>query len=347
MRWGRQHDQNPVSIAEVWKQIGQEAERTRQHGEDPRRSETVGTLIGMLWRYRQVADSDSTYWLILPKRDEDPPYYYGFARLLRQQAPTLPMDPAARFERMVSALGESLRLDWEEMRSTEELFPTESLMKALWMAEKLQAADLHGLCCDLLSDVGERLISERDDSRRSLLIQLRGALQNCLMAFPPDSIPRFWERLRAGESRVQTPGTDQNPLRLVSDSSREFWPVLARMRDRRAVPFLLDVLPVLPEDGQAKVVTALQNIADGRALPALQALAADRESLLAPLAERAVMHILQHSKEDAALLLRSSAARHAGNAGATLLRPAAGTPRNAHDPDALLRPGEHPPEKEA
>ena len=120
---------------------------------------------------------------------------------------------------------------------------------------------------DLMRNYGQHnaLLCGIRRSRFDVIVTLDDDLQQ-----PPEEIPQFWERLK-------DPRT-----------SREFWPIVRRMRDRRDVPFLLDALPELALDGQSAVIVALQQIGDARAVPALQALAADKSSLLTPIAEQAV-----------------------------------------------------------
>jgi hypothetical protein len=328
-----------------FKRIVSEAQEALARGENPRYSPAVGELLGLFWddktplpstmqNYLNPYDGSVSY---APNAAE---YLQRFRTdlrdVLRQQQPVIPSGPEARYEATVAALRVLMQISLvhiRERRSQPGYLPGATLnwdtffrlAVAVKIVQYLQAAEVYDLCCDLLPIADEALIKMRGKGI-GLFTLLRDALHDYLAALPPEEIPQFWESLK-------DPRT-----------SREFWPIVRRMRDRRAVPLLLDALPELALDGQSAVVVALQQIGDARAVPALQALAADRSSLLAPIAEQAVAHILKHSRDDAAQLLRPTDARHASRAGETLLRPAASAPDMNVRAEELLRPGSAPEE---
>ncbi len=304
-----------------WERVFARAHALEQRGEDPRRNPDIGEGLGLLWEENLIAPSESA-------TSADQAFLRDFVWYLRQRTPKPPPAPEARYQAVVEALRDAIRANTEELRLTEEPFPIDNLRRAIWMVEQLQAAELHAVCCELLVTVNATLIRERQGNRVPPLESLRTELHGCLAALPPDAMPRFWEMLQA------------------ESTSEDFWPVAARMRDRRAMPFLLEALPVVPPDGQAIIAVTLGNIGDTRALPALQQLAAEETSLVAPIAKEAVARILRTSGDDAALLLRPTDAPHAGSASKTLLRPAAATPAAASRPEELLRSSNMPLEKE-
>lgn len=319
-------------------------------GEDPRYSPAIGELLGLLWEDKapvplavhiltgvRVTNAWSRLIRVSDARLQG--FCHDLVTALRDKNLEAPATPEQRYTAVIAALSMLMPI-WKAhtqvpRKANEHLRPTVlppieetfyNFVVALAIVQQLQAVELHGICCDLLLTVEEALIKERGGQNTSRLSMLQGQLIDTLAALPPEEIPQFWRMLK-------DPRT-----------SREFWPIVRRMRDRRDVPFLLDALPELALDGQSAVIVALQQIGDARAVPALQALAADKSSLIAPIAEQAVAHILKHSRDDAAQLLRPTDSRHAGNAGETLLRPAASTPDANVRAEELLRPGSAPEE---
>ncbi|HZT43133.1 MAG TPA: HEAT repeat domain-containing protein [Chthonomonadaceae bacterium] len=344
--WDRARKREPETAADVWKQLGQAAAQAHLAGEDPRQSEAVGMWIGLLWRCRRPEEAGGDFWTIpLEPKKGDAPYYIGFARILREQAPELPSEPEGRYALMVAALRRALLVDREEMLYGAELFPIANQEAAVGMVQRLQAVELHDVCCELVMDVGDLLNRHLDDSRRVALEDLNSALGRCLASLPPDQIPRFWEILKHKSARHSVPISQTRALSRVDYAVETLWPIAGQMRDKRAVPFLLEALPILPEDGQVSVITALAEIGDSRAIPALQALTVDETRQISVIARRAVEKVLRHSRDDAAQLLRPSDRQHVGNQGQTLLRPAEGASA-AVRPEELLRPaGLAEPEK--
>jgi len=312
----------PANLATSLEQLGvlQQIEAVRKQGQDPRQSESIGQRLALLWQaqtaaYPSPTAAEAAFVLL---RD--------LTAALREQTPRIPETPEARYTAVAAALGRCIQANIPELSLTDEPSTLDYFRNALLMVLQLRAPELHGPCCNLLLAINATLMREREGNRRPALESLRLGLYSCLAALPPDAMPQFWEHLRS-QSR-----------------SEEFWPVVRRLRDRRAVPFLLEALPVLEPDGQSALLSALKAMGDARALPALQALA-EGNSLVAPVAREALTHILRTSRDDAAQLLRPTDARHAGNPRETLLRPAAATTGTTTGPDELLRPGSAPEEK--
>lgn len=336
--WDRVFKREPETAADVWKQLGQAAAQSCLSGEDPRHSEAVGTWIGLLWRCRRSEEAGEDFRAIpLEPKKKDVPYYIGFARILREQAPEMPNEPEARYALMVTALRRALQVDREEMLFSVELFPIYNLAAAVWMVQKLQAVELHDLCCELAIDAGDQLNKHLDDSRRVALEDLYSTLGHCLVSLPPEAIPHFWEMLKHKSARHSMPISQVGSLSRIDYAVESLWPIAGQMRNKQAIPFLLEALPILPEDGQVSLITALAQIGDIRAIPALQALTVDETRQVSVIARRAVEKILRRSQDDVAQLLRPSDREHVANAGQTLLRPAEGNP-SAVRPEELLRP---------
>jgi hypothetical protein len=244
---------------------------------------------------------------------------------LRAQTPQLPIATEERYDAVATALAYCIQANIPELSLTDEPSTLDYLKIALYAVYALRAPQLHDVCCTLLLALDAALIREREGNRRPALESLRYIVYERLAALPPDEMPRFWDRLNA------------------ASTSEAFWPVVRRMRDRRAVPFLLGALSLLPPDGQSAVIKALREMQDARAIPPLQALA-EGTDVIAPVAKEALAYILRHSRDDAAQLLRPTDARHAGNPRETLLRPAAAA-STASRLEELLRPGSAPEEK--
>lgn len=327
---------------DLYTEIAVSALREIEEGADPRQSLAVGEVLGWLWdtdtwdpqraeaRHRVLsgtgvrADFDLFVSRMLPlpvERPETPPELYAaVADAVREQL-------ERAIEKRPSLTG-MLR---------EEVWHVGGLREAVRMVQRLKMTEVHEEVCRLCTAVMVSLRrlhtapgSSRINGLPTTLPQDYGLLyaegSHCLALLPPDAIPGFWSRLKA------------------LTTSEDLWPVVDKFRDRRAVPFLIDALPCLIPDGQSHIVNVLGNLRDARAVPALQEIAADASNLLAPMAAHALNEILRRSQDDAAQLLRPTDARHAGNAGETLLR-AAGFSDAATHPDELLRAGQMSPDE--
>jgi hypothetical protein len=351
--WDRLFPRKPSTSKETYAQIVEPASlrllaaASGQSG-DLRQTKAVGDLLALFWSDDPQALRAIQTVLSSLGQPIDLAFLEDLARRARGQSPVLPETSEARYAVIASLLGALLHAFWPQRRredAAEEAIPRSRphLADAVRTIQHLQVVDLHGDCCDLLVAI-DALLSQRQDlwemhlagAREGAftvwLENVRYALHRCLATLPPDRMPRFWESVQA------------------KDIGEEFWPILTRIRDRRAVPFLVASLPSrpkthglrvaspqeLPTEGQAAVITALQNIGDVQAIPVLQALASDETSPVASIAERAITQLLRTSPDAAAQLLRSTEAPTDG-----LLRPA-DPERDAHRSGSLLRPDERP-----
>ncbi len=240
------------------------------------------------------------------------------AAFIHTHTPHRPNSDAECVAALVLGLNASLCHNLRELRQTDEIFPIQHLSDALQIIKALQLTELHETLCELL--IGASLASLAETAGRVAPIEtLCWRVQGLLAHFDPDRVPGLWQMLRDPQH------------------SLEIGAIVTKMRDPAAVPYLLDLLAALPEDDKTSVVIALQNIADMRAIPCLQAIANSPNKTLAPRAAYAVAYILRHSQNDAALLLRSSNACNMEATGKTLLRPAPATSNLNNAPDELLR----------
>jgi hypothetical protein len=298
-------------------------------GEDPVNSIAVEMMLKWIWQ----PDPPKTRALhrVLGARGSDPDLY---SRFLYELIPSDDIEPPLQpypviAERMPDLLAGYLFPERTPLGEREDVKPNHIVIdNALAMIGRLKMANAHHVVCRLLSAAQFRLqkrswgVKSATGSGIPLETEARDLIAQttaCLLALPPDAIPQFWLRLRG------------------FDTMRDFSPIAAQMRDRRAVPYLVEALAHLDEDGQSELIMALAKIKDSRAVPALQELAADKSRLVAPIAAHALAEILRTSHDDAAQLLRATDSRHAGNAADTLLRAAAPTPHNTTPADQLLR----------
>lgn len=235
---------------------------------------------------------------------------------IERHAPSIPRIETERASALILGLSASLRHNLRELRQTDEVFPILHLSDAVRVCGALQLPELHEPLCELLVGAHQAIRADRDGPRVAPCETLRRQVQALLAALPPGDMPVLWQMLRDPET------------------SPEFWPVLEKMRQPSAVPYLLDVIPALSNEGRASVVIALQNIGDARAMPYLQHLAQGESGTVAKMAEHAIAHILKHSRSDAVQLLRASNTRDSIGR-ETLLRAARPAPDAA--PDKLLR----------
>lgn len=250
------------------------------------------------------------------------------ARHVRKNTLGLPSAPEKRRQAVVAALAECLRnyvagsISIRSKLTTTPMFSS-VLQMILW----LNATELHADCCDLLEwlemevrSAAAIVSAHRGDENFEFQSRVedehKQTLEKCLASFPPDAIPIFWERLR-DESKTSV-----------------FLSVLMHMTDSRAVPFLLETLPMVASDGKCRIIYVLGNIGDIRAVPTLQRIVTEEHGRPVILAARAVEHILRHSKDDSAQLLRASNTNHSPE---SLLRAAASVP-DITPSDELLRP---------
>ncbi len=313
--WDRLHRNAPRTEAE---NLARRAQQALAAGVEPRESEAVSECLADLWN-GQAAALGAIDKAIIFRFLEGLNLLGWLPKYVLSVCPNDPAAPALRFQAVVKALDKAIGERQTELTSgASDNFeePFSILTQAVHIVRRLRVWELQELCCDLLFQTDRAIVQARQRTRAEILADLRETLYLTLLALPPDRIPAFWARLKAPETCA------------------EFWPVAARMQDKDAVPFLLDALPILPEDGQSALIAALRRIGDARAIPALQRIAGDPDSLLAPIAASALTEIMRRSGQDAAQLLRPSMAQARPN---ELLRAAGPTPDTNVRPDELLR----------
>ncbi len=301
-------------VAEISATIEQEM----AEGIDPRDSSAIGWLLGWFWE-ADVKRGRAIRSLAYPS-DRDPrPSLLALEGVVFSEP--APAEPRARYVAVAIALSEFMAKQLIVSNSTglpvETVKRSASLHEAVLLVGALRMVEAHEALCRLLVAADASAIRERTpDSYRTL----KAEIADSLLRMPADQLPGVWRRFSA----VGTEGC--------------FYTFVVRLRDRRAVPPLLEVWPKLSDDAKSYAITAFRNLQDTRAVPLLQELATRADNLLAPSAAAAVTEILRGSRDDAAQLLRATDSRHAGHAGETLLRPAAATDATTR-PDELLRPG--------
>ncbi len=332
--WNRRRNET-VEVAYI-EQTANQAQQDLASGEDPRSSIAVEMMLKWLWNLDNSKTRAMQRVLGAPDLAAD-----DYTRFVQQLAPPFgqepPLEPFPIVAGLIRDLIEScLTKEQTPLRVDRENFvPNRIILEnSVAMVGKLQIYEAHDIICRLLAAANYRIQKRGQGpiSNHPTAVNPESSARNlvklttdCLLALPPDHIPDFWARLKA--------------LSTVQDLR----PVVARMRDRRAVPYMLEVLPHLESDPQCDVIIALANIKDVRAVPALQELAGRMDDLVAPRAAFALAEILRTSQDDSAQLLRASDARNVGNAAEILLRAAGPTPETTVTSDQLLRAGQAPP----
>ena len=238
-----------------------------------------------------------------------------------QQTPLCPDTCEARYDAVVAGLRACLRHNMQELLQTDEIFPLDYVFDCLKIGSHLRAHDLHDVHCEMLVTTKQIMDAKPDGSRAARLQTLQRELYSSLCWLAHEK-PIFWQM-------VKDPAT-----------SEVFWPVIDAIGNNHSVnsvPQLLDALPYLSDNGKTHVIVALYSSGDPSALPALQQLAQEKTSPVAPLAAKAVKSILRRSKGDAAQLLRATDSHNTTNAGETLLRPVEADAPPVR-PKELLRP---------
>ena len=341
-------DPHPPSI---WTPLLNAAKQELLTSETPRTHPEIGKALAVLWsgEEEEISQAQAVF------APESLPLFDTFLswlvmEYLLAEKPVLP----SQEERCYGALALALQKMMEAQRLALSGTPdycvesTNRLICATEMIANLRLAELHATCCELLATVMATATWQTSRECKKALLQLRSNLYTCLQRFPPDAIPEFWRRLQSPED--------------IAD----FWPVLEGIWDSRSVPYLCEVLPFLPTQGQNMVIKKLAAFGDIRAIPALQELAHERadmvellrltpsnpfqigrltewELLPAYQASKAVEYILANSTEDMAQLLRASDGVGSGEGSRTLLRPATDV---SQAPEELLRPSEEPTPEE-
>jgi hypothetical protein len=319
-----------------------------------RRSPRFGELLGLLWQDDDQALT-AVHDTFSSMEKLDKAYIKDLAVRLRTAQRRPPPSPTGRYEAVVEELSAEIKAMPLQPLPFFQLIVTAPaatrLLNVLTLARILLPPELHQPICELLVANNRACRGRMDDSVPYQPL-IRENIHRFLALIDADAMPHFWEMVRN------------------EAVSEEFWPALRRIRDRDAVPYLLDLLPaahdeqglsVMSLDGQKEVIQVLREIGDLRAVPALQAI--EKRPLpppvekpgiqgtwerdlsktwrerndLARLAGQAARHILRNSTEAEAQLLRPSETPH--TAGENLLRPTA-PGSGTTTPDQLLRPAE-------
>ena len=227
-----------------------------------RHSTRFGELLSLLWQNDKQAFKTVNEVFSSSVESFDRAFVEAFSQRLRILQPALPPSPESRFEAVVHAL----RLELQVMvaPAMQDVLPsgaTRRLINTLTLIRLLLPAELHEPVCAFLVAYNRNHLSGSNDNISSP--RIREQIYRYLASLPPQSIPTFWAMLR--DEAV----------------SQEFWPVLRRIRDRNAVPYLLELLPeaqanparsALSFAGQKAVVQALKEIGDPKAIPVLLAM---------------------------------------------------------------------------
>ncbi len=248
-----------------------------------RNSPRLAELLELLWHQDDVSlDAVREALGSVEKVSRD--VIATLARRVREASSSPPSSPEAVYEAVVALLHEDLAagrpypLPFGQLTITQETGMR--LVHAVTLARILLPAELHEPVCDALVTNSHALQDGiTAEARFPYQHLLRNQIHRYLVAFSPQAIPHFW-RMAAQE-----------------DTSEEFWPVLGRIRDRNAVPYLLELIPradypvesgfwnvggmrqtedghrPLAFGGQWEIIAALTEIADVRAVPVLQAMA--------------------------------------------------------------------------
>jgi hypothetical protein len=332
--WNRRPDEKVVERSYV-DQTANQAARDLSEGADPRSSIAVEMMLKWLWQL-DIPKMRAMH-RVFGAPGLDPEQYVHFLEALASQLdgepPLQPFPVVAN--RLRDLLAGFLTTEHTPLGDRENYHSNRVIIEnGVSMVGLLEMVEAHGVVCRLLAAANFRLqrrgwsADTSAESSGSQEVDARNLVRlttDCLLTLPPNAIPEFWSRMRA------------------LSMARDLCPVAAQMRDRRAVPYLLEALPYLDEDRQSDVIVVLGKIKDTRAVPALQELAADKSRLTAPIAAHALAEILRTSHDDAAQLLRATDSRHGGVAADTLLRAAGPSPSMTTPADQLLRadPGAH------
>lgn len=287
-------------------------ERFTAHAE-----ESVTRLLALLWH----ADAEIRRAAALAlaagdgARSYKPDYGHfagAFLRGLEERAPAAPPDSEARYGAVVETLCALLEQHIHEISGMSNMrysFLSSALYLALLSTcrdtieaiRRLRAVAAQGGLCRLMWS-----LSRRENTRKlnpadmNMLARTAG---QALAALPADRLTDLWQRL-----------SHHAPAHRIA-----MVPALEQLRDRSAVPHLLDLLPEQPPSVAEPILACFGRLHDPRALPALHAAAGSGHRSIRRQANAAIAAI---------------ARAHSESASRTLLRP---TPE-ASEPESLLRP---------
>jgi hypothetical protein len=327
-----------------------------------RHSARFGELLGMLWEEEKSA-LDVVHTVFASVERIDRKYLETLSRLLRAAHVSPPPTLEERYQAVLQALAaeiqtipfQSLPFPEDTVRRTIPSEAAARLVNVLILARILLMHELHQPICAFLVTNGRACLS-RPNNEAALPYQLliREHIHRFLSSLDPETMPHFWAALRDAAH------------------PEEFWPTLRRIRDSKAVPYLLELLPAAQDEedrssvsleGQKEIIQVLREIGDSRAVPTL--LAIEKRHLppsvekpgilnqwdltlsaqwqerteLSRIAGQAARHIMRNSPDSGAQLLRPS--EMPAKTDDTLLRPA-GPESNTTPPEELMRPSVEP-----
>ena len=295
-------------------------------------------LLALLWHEEREVRQAAVRALPGGDREHDYSTHYGyfaeaFLRELTARRSQKPAQPEESYRVVAAVLSDLIGRSTRDIRAMSGMhysFLSSALYLALFAtcrdallaAMRLRSGEVHEALCDLLWNLSAVAGVGRLNPQDTLL--LMNSAGQALAAMPPDEIPAFWAALSHPHA------TRRNAVS----------PALPHLSDRRAVPYLLEALPLQKPDVAERVIVALGRLADVSALP-----------LLAEFGRNANRVLSRAAKAAAAAILRAQQ-QHPVQ---TLLRPAAPDPREllrsvgtreAMETDTLLHPMTDPKEDE-
>ncbi len=317
-----------------------------------RHSPRLGELLGLLWQDDPQART-AVYDAFSSVERLDRGFIESLGLRLRTEQTAPPPTPESRYGAVVQALRAELTVPYTP--ATKRIYPnadTQRILSTLTLARILLPAELHQPICTFLLSF-DKLYPLAPNAADYLQLVPENIFR-FLASISPNEMPTFWAMLR-----------DETV-------SQEFWPALRRIRDKAAVPYLLEMLPAADDeegvsamsmDGQKEIIQALREIGDLRAVAVLLAIEKrplppppDRPGIqsawdralsakwrerneLARVAGQAARHILRNSDAAEAQLLRPSDLPI--EIGGRLLRPSQ-PEQDTTAPEELMRPSNAP-----
>ncbi len=281
----------------------------------------AGKLLFLLWDVAE--DMPDRFRKYLAPKDMVAPFFLSeLSSVIRSSSLVPPKNPDEIHDVVEQALRSIVLgyLNHELVIDNLRTFPgRHNLAECVRFIRIFRFTGIQEECCQLMILLDHGGFKNSESEQQQWHITTHTELVLCLSSLPPDEVPSLWKYLRDPEK------------------SSVFWPVLTKSNARESVPYLLELMPEIPLDGQNAIIGALQRIGDVRAVPILQAIASDQANFLYVSASRALAHILKNSKDDSAQLLRASDAENAPGAKETLLRASGPTVANSSDSSELLR----------
>lgn len=290
----------------------------------------VAGLLALLWYEEREVRQSAVRSLPGGDRLNYHEMHYGYfaEAFLRElttrhsPAPTLPMDRyGAAAEALAEIIGQSARdirsmsgMNYSFLSSALYLALVATCRDALLAAARLRANQVHAVLCDLFWNLATVTGIGRLNGKDMLLLADTAGI--ALASLAPDEIPLFWEAL-----------SHSDPARRAAVT-----PALRHLCDPRAVPYLLNALPIQQPAIAEPILVCLGRLGDARALPLLGEFRRSSHRILVHTAGAAIEAIQRAQKhQPVQTLLRPSTPDPQ-----ELLRSVRGIP--AVETDPLLRP---------